>query len=66
MGAGAVGTAGHFHLQQAQIDAHLQFGRSVHAADFADVDGARLIIPALEDRGDVLAGHFPFIARRDI
>ncbi len=62
VGLGAVGAAGHFHLQDAEIDAHLEFGLTVVAADFADVDGARLVIPALEDGGNVGAGHFAFIA----
>jgi len=56
VGADAVGSAGHFHLEDAEVEAHLEFGVAIEAGDFADVDGAGFVVPAFEDGGDVFAG----------
>jgi len=62
VGTSAVWAAGHIHLEDAEIDAHLKFWGSVEAGDFADVDGSGFVIPAFEDGGNISAGHAPFIA----
>src|SRR4051794_9760432 len=53
----AVGAADQLHLEQAQVQPHLELRPAVQAVDLADVDRAGLVIPAAEDRGDVLAGE---------
>jgi len=62
VGALAVGAAGELHLEEAEVEAHLEFFAAVEAGDFADVDGAGFVVPALEEGGDVSAGFAGVVA----
>ena len=52
----AVGAAVELHLEEAEVEAHLELFAAVEAGDLADVDGAGFVVPAGEEGGDVLAG----------
>ena len=43
----AIGTAGHFHLEEAEIDPELQFLAAVEAENLAHFDGAGFVVPVL-------------------
>src|SRR5207253_7141247 len=45
VGAQAVGATGHLHLQDAEIDAQLQFFAAIEARHFPDLDHARFVWP---------------------
>ena len=47
----AVGAAGHLHLEEAEVEAHLEFLAAVESGDLADVDRAGLVVPAARARG---------------
>ncbi len=47
-GAFAVGAAGRLELDQAQVDAHLDFLAAVFSGDEADLELVRLELPAVE------------------
>ena len=51
-----VGSAGQLHLQESKLDAHLQLGLPIRAADLADVDRPGLVIPPFEQRREIFAG----------
>ena len=46
----AIGPAGHFHLQHAEIDAQLQFLAAIEPDNLAHLDRARFVRPILQDR----------------
>src|ERR1041384_3862468 len=58
MGPLAVRPAIHLHLKEAQIESHLQLWLAIVAGDAANVDGAGLIFPTLENMADVF-GRMP-------
>src|SRR5262249_44928387 len=55
MGPGAVGTAGRFHLQEAQVDPHLDHLASIRRQDQAGLNHAGSKIPTLQGRINILA-----------
>src|SRR5262249_32622405 len=50
-----IGSAGDFHLQDAEIDAQLQFFATVEAGDFSHLNGAALIGPILQNGVEIQA-----------
>src|SRR2546430_2067798 len=65
----AIGSSGDFHLQDAEIDAQLQFFATVEPGDFAHFDGAALIGPILQNVIEIQAPrtkHPPFSDRLSI
>ena len=51
----AIGSSGDFHLQDAEIDAQLQFFATVEPGDFAHFNGAALIGPILQNGVEIQA-----------
>ena len=51
----AIGSSGDFHLQDAEIDAQLQFFATIEPGDFAHLNGAALIGPILQDGVEIQA-----------
>ena len=53
LGPVTIGTAVDFHLQDAQIEAHLDFIATIFARDNAHRKMIRIVLPAVEDRRDI-------------
>jgi hypothetical protein len=50
MRALAIGAAGGFHLEDAEVDPELEFLAAIEARDLAHLDGARFMRPIPEQR----------------